>query len=414
MSQLSGRGCYCDLCASNNAPANHRQVQRSCLPTIFACSWVSVHPNMPEPGEAWWPVMLRRLELMVWAIIAPELIIYWAVRQWNGARRLERRYRHLKWTVTHGHFIQMGGFMLFEGQDAKGTLSPERFEELLKERKIQFPTITKEEIQDRLVIVQTTWFIIQCISRKIQGLDTTQMELLTLALATLNGVMYFLWWDKPLGVRCPVSVHFKLANSRLAKTSWSIWFRNGWIQFCAAVRPIIARLRYAASRPLSSKPLLMVQVTSYSTGQKSDRSKSVEYGQMRVPSLYALVSEEENRLTKIDFPSPIVATVFGAIHCIGWFYTFPTHTEAVLWRICSVLVTIIPILFTILYLGFGSLTSEEDVFDWIMWVVEGLLMSIPVYILARLGLLVEAVISLRALPPKAYANVEWTSFLPHI
>ena len=65
----------------------------SCLATIFACSWVSVHPNIPGPDESRWRVFLRRLELMFWAVVGPELIIAWAFRQWSSARRLEKYYK---------------------------------------------------------------------------------------------------------------------------------------------------------------------------------------------------------------------------------------------------------------------------------------------------------------------------------
>ena len=44
----------------------------SCLATIFACSWVSIHPNIPAPWyESWWRIFLRhgRLELMFWAVV---------------------------------------------------------------------------------------------------------------------------------------------------------------------------------------------------------------------------------------------------------------------------------------------------------------------------------------------------------
>ena len=121
------------------------------------------------------------------------------------------------WTKAHGHFIQMGGFMLFEGNNtAKGVLSPERFTELLTAGKIEFPTVTVEEIEDRskadgfskvIALGQTLWFVAQCVARGAQHLDLTQVELLTLSLAVLNGVMYFLWWHKPLDVRCPVRVY---------------------------------------------------------------------------------------------------------------------------------------------------------------------------------------------------------------
>ena len=120
------------------------------------------------------------------------------------------------WTKTHGYFILMGGFMLFEGNTAKGVLSPERFSELLTAGKIEFPTVTVEEIEDRskadgfsktIALGQTSWFVAQCISRGAQHLDLTLIELLTLSLAVLNGLMYFLWWHKPLDVRCAVRVY---------------------------------------------------------------------------------------------------------------------------------------------------------------------------------------------------------------
>ena len=106
--------------------------------------------------------------------------------------------------------------MLFEGDVAKGVLSPERFSELLTAGKIAFPTVTAEEIEDRskadgfsktIALGQTLWFIAQCLARPAQNLDLTLIELLTLSLAVLNGVMYYLWWYKPLDVRCPVRVY---------------------------------------------------------------------------------------------------------------------------------------------------------------------------------------------------------------
>ena len=85
---LSTPACIC--------PADQRSlfdILWSCLATILACSWVSVHPNIPGPDESRLRVFLRRLELMFWAVIAPEFIITWALRQWLGARRLEKFYK---------------------------------------------------------------------------------------------------------------------------------------------------------------------------------------------------------------------------------------------------------------------------------------------------------------------------------
>ena len=106
--------------------------------------------------------------------------------------------------------------MLFDGDNPKGVLSPSRFSKLLTSGKIELPTVTVEEIEDRskadgfsktIALGQTLWFVAQCIARSAQHLDLTLVELLTLSFAILNGVMYFSWWNKPMDVRCPGRVY---------------------------------------------------------------------------------------------------------------------------------------------------------------------------------------------------------------
>ncbi|KAJ3537528.1 hypothetical protein NMY22_g5561 [Coprinellus aureogranulatus] len=97
----------------------------TCLFTIFACTWISVHPNVAGYRSTWRQTFAARLELMVWAIFAPELIVVFAFRQWNGARTIRRKMndlaemlgsgkRPMPWTETHGHLLQMGGIMVRE------------------------------------------------------------------------------------------------------------------------------------------------------------------------------------------------------------------------------------------------------------------------------------------------------------
>ena len=73
--------------------------------------------------------------------------------------------------------------MLFEGNVAKGVLSQESFSELLMAGKIEFPTITAKEIEDRskadgfsktIALGQTLWFVAQCLARRVQNLDLTR------------------------------------------------------------------------------------------------------------------------------------------------------------------------------------------------------------------------------------------------
>ena len=121
------------------------------------------------------------------------------------------------WTATHGHFLIMGGFVLVRnGQET--VLDYESFVNGDLAFEVAFPTITAREILDKsrgdflsksIAILQSIWFIVECITRGKEGLALTELELVTLALASLNGVMYFLWWDKPLGVKEPVKVYLR-------------------------------------------------------------------------------------------------------------------------------------------------------------------------------------------------------------
>jgi hypothetical protein len=143
--------------------------------------------------------------------------------------RKNMKKKHTDWTRAHAFFLIMGGFALHEGGKPVRILGPKELEELSEAGKIKWPTITKEEIADRskgdylsktIVLFQTTWFVGQCIARGAYGLTVTELEVVTAAFATLTGVTYYLWWDKPLDVRCSIPVH--LLDGRLGKIEGDI------------------------------------------------------------------------------------------------------------------------------------------------------------------------------------------------
>jgi hypothetical protein len=109
--------------------------------------------------------------------------------------------------------VIMGGFAIFEGDDVHHVVVAEELDDLLKNGDI---SITEKEIRDKgrgdalskgLILIQTTWFILQCVARKVAHLPITELELVTLAFATLNFATYAAWWYKPLNVECPVRVY---------------------------------------------------------------------------------------------------------------------------------------------------------------------------------------------------------------
>ena len=177
------------------------------------------------------------------------------------------------WTLKHGHFVIMGGVHLVEpiegdsalpegpgtdkidatsadvvdvqptstpsvqgtnGDAENGPTSPSGNDVKPKEGRVTILTLemlevlakdpefeiqlTEAEIADRskgdtlskiIFVLQSTWFIAQCFARRMQGLSLTQLELTTLALASLNGITFILWWNNPLGATALVRVYLK-------------------------------------------------------------------------------------------------------------------------------------------------------------------------------------------------------------
>ena len=110
-----------------------------------------------------------------------------------------------------------------------------------------------------------------------------------------------------------------------------------------------------------------------------------------------------------------VGVCFGAIHCIAWYFSFPTHIELLMWRISSIAITAVPIYISLMFFlagllgGILDLEKSAYIVFYSAPVIGGIL-----YILARAATLVLAFTSLRDLPPRAYETVHWATFIPHV
>ena len=76
----------------------------SCLVTIFSCTWVAVHPNIPCPKKReangwierciWNPLLSfaeHRIPLFICALLVPEYVLAWAIRQFLSARKIAKK-----------------------------------------------------------------------------------------------------------------------------------------------------------------------------------------------------------------------------------------------------------------------------------------------------------------------------------
>ncbi len=115
---------------SSSLPACSKEVRTelsiiwSCLATIFASTWLAVHPNVPgldltKEGSVWGifyrPTImcsLERIKLMLVAILAPEAMVGWAIRQFLVARKVRACKTFMTWfhnpcaDLVHGRFLQ--------------------------------------------------------------------------------------------------------------------------------------------------------------------------------------------------------------------------------------------------------------------------------------------------------------------
>jgi hypothetical protein len=130
---------------------------------------------------------------------------------------------NLEWTLTHGFFAYMGGFMLYVDKEPVAALTPNELRKFIEEESVDMPFITKEDIEDRsradvlskgIALLQLVWFILQLIARLVQRLPITLLEIDTLAVVILTCVAYGLWWKKPKDVGHPYPVHWKSTSTK--------------------------------------------------------------------------------------------------------------------------------------------------------------------------------------------------------
>lgn len=358
------------------------------------------------------------------------------------------------WTTTHGSFIQMGGFILYENGYPIEVLDYNRLAELLRNKAIIAPAVTERNLQDRstgnivskgIVMLQTMWFVLQCCARVGQRLPLSELEVLTLAFAVINVAIYVAWWNKPQGVDTAICVPLQRADD--ATTSLT---GNEAHESPANSKPTnLPQTDYRLSK--DDQPSIQPDELRYdeSTGQKhswlrrklqEDRkhysapvfflfcmpyrvvasifhfARKVASGdgkfkktELRVPMLYSSLA---NGIGIAQTLLVICATtLFGAIHLLAWASEFPSPRDLVLWRVSAIIMTVEPLLIV----ATGLLNNSNEDGTGIIVILFAFLtfIMIPLYIAARFVVITIALLAIRHPPPNVLLDVPWTSYLPH-
>jgi hypothetical protein len=124
-----------------------------------------------------------------------------------------------------------------------------------------------------------------------------------------------------------------------------------------------------------------------------------------------------------------VAIFYNTCHLVSWDWHFPIKLEAILWHLCTIYTA-----GNIVALGImaGMFALYDVIHDWkkiprpllhgvdnfirhiIRLVSVFLLIGTPLWLLARLFMILEAYISLRNLKKGSFSTVQWSQAMPHL
>ena len=419
-SQPDGRGTFDILWAS--------------LFTIFLCTWTSLHLNVPSTNETYLRQCLRKFRWMIQAIMGPEFIVAFATGQKVEARKSIAMWKASgfnEWTMRHGFYANMGGFILQPKDSHPFPINAKQLHYLVLHDYLPYPSITEKEVWDKskqdgfqktLTLLQTAWFVIQCLGRAIQHLPVTTLELTTFSFVFCTFASYYQWSNKPLDVESPTILTCHATTARILLEADGPYAQ-------------------AASKPYQHTPLDFVD----------DQSPSwLTEIQPHLPFRIGPAQRPLPRFTNDRFPvigaSPdaiflfCIIKAYAALHFIAWNFSFPTRIERILWRAGCITI----IVTTVIFLAAETYQDGHRLGRWDRWYIkmfpkreatirrqntmekrmremefipkwEVYLMS-PVtfvYTLARTYIVVEVFVSLRSLPEGAFDSVQWSEFIPH-
>ncbi|KAF9443398.1 hypothetical protein P691DRAFT_842859 [Macrolepiota fuliginosa MF-IS2] len=429
------------------SPAHHRTMQQiilSCITTIFACTWVAIHPNVPDPDISGWANLKHRVTIMFYAMIAPEFVTMWALRQRIGAGRHVEAYNKKKelripWTLTHGFLLEMGGLR-------KDSRVVERLGDLTEPF-----DLPEHEINDRskgdfltklFVVLQTTWFLLQCLARWVAHLPVTELEVISLAFCFLNIITYFLWWNKPQKMGVAILVHLRLPIPDTSEPEEELGthtekVENVQSKGTMSLLSLFPRLYQAVGggmrtvRQLPATAAQWIKVAYFDVLGMDFGDWLCFLSRPLVPLLAMTTAAGRGVVQEIVppmvfhssvncfedlqtlLPFFIISVVFGCLHLIPiWTSSFPSNVEKCLWIIFSSMISVEPVLIAIVLFPTWSYINYSPLPPLAL----GAFIIVPcstVYIVARLVLIVLAFTTLRELPQGVYQNIEWTTFFSH-
>lgn len=386
--------------------------------------------------------------------MGPEFILQLAVGQWISARRSKKQFNasgHVKWTMRHAFFADMGGFVLKTRDWVPFPINAKQLHYLVERNYLPYPAITRAEIKDRnkvdgllrtITVLQTAWFLLNCLARAGQHIAVTTLELTTVGFVFCTMGTFLCWAHKPADVQVPITLYTHEETS---------------------LRQMLLDAGKDADGSYNDTPLDFITRGEWSWS----RWWTLIINVMKVCNIR--IQPKPRPITRIpndnwpELPSSSVFIIgfvdmcYAAIYLAGWNFKFATKIERLLWRVSTTTILGIVVAYMIVELyAFHLVPSLPDsirsafklrssptqlsasqrqdasrvrrVADWLRnstlnkdpQLYIPLKASIPitvagiVYFIARAYILLECFVALRSLPSSAYESVNWSMFIPHV
>lgn len=346
----------------------------SCLATIFLCVWTVFHRPIPhyrgEKKHSFRTTIVRsNTAPAIISLLIPEFLVITAIKDFLTAMKIKKEQRELKFTLTHGFFLNMGGFCLQSSKPEFHQLRPLDIQCLNGEVDWigKLSDISEDQIQDFatsnniakvLACLQAVWQGTQVVSRLVQHQAVTLLEVSTTAYVLCALISYAFWWKKPQACALPTFINCSDETMAQMSPSSSYDWEGNVLEFICCGK----------------------------TWCGDDATETLQFVALFV----------------------LAPSVFGAVQIAFWNITLPTTIELWLWRASIVTCLIIPIQLTLgFYMGHDA-SKKGYLRRACMHIL------ILAYILCRMYMLVENFASLRTLPSSAFVTAPWLSFVPHI
>lgn len=337
-------------------------IASTCLSTIIACTWSIQHLNIPATNDNGWKKNKRKMKWMIITVLFPELVLIHALFEfhmaWTALRLMGERQKSIewpwwsqllsfswfpsrrgnldskdrdpesqnvintqnqdgsdeskkrKWTLAHCYFANMGG-LTYTAEGKRHLITAQQLAEM-DGLSYANPDVAEEDIKDKskqdwlaklFAALQISQLILSIITRRIQGIDFSQLETITLSFAICGVLIYCTYFYKPQNIERPIEFNHdthenapRFSTLQSEKTFDSFW---------------------------------AIMLNKQADNKQTDGMKT------RIPNDNIPINKGDNDVHPAVYILALASGLFGAIHAIAWKFEFPTKEEKLLWQIST-------------------------------------------------------------------------------